>query len=80
MRFGVAYARAHGGRRMIAHVQPANVRFFERLGWSTCCNAEDYLGLAHQPMDLALTDAWLSRAGRSGLASAGSASCSFCRR
>lgn len=32
VRFGFAYARAHGGQRMIAHVQPANVRFFERLG------------------------------------------------
>lgn len=56
VRFAVAHARAHGGRRMIAHIQIANVRFFQRLGWSACCEAEDYLGLTHQPMDIALTD------------------------
>jgi putative N-acetyltransferase (TIGR04045 family) len=56
VRFAVAHARAHGGRRMIAHVQVANVPFFERLGWSAYRDAEDYLGLRHQPMDIALTD------------------------
>lgn len=55
VRFAVAHARAHGGRRMIAHIQVANVRFFERLGWSAYRDVEEYLGLAHQPMDIALT-------------------------
>jgi hypothetical protein len=41
---------------MIAHVQVENVPFFERLGWSAYRDAEDYLGLRHQPMDIALTD------------------------
>jgi putative N-acetyltransferase (TIGR04045 family) len=54
VRFAVAHAGAHGGRRMIAHVQVANVRFFERLGWSAYRDAEEYLGLTHQPMDIAL--------------------------
>jgi len=41
---------------MIAHIQIANVQFFQRLGWSVWCEAEDYHGLTHQPMDIALTD------------------------
>jgi hypothetical protein len=41
---------------MIAHIQLANVRFFNRLGWSACGDAEDYLGLIHQPMQIALRD------------------------
>jgi putative N-acetyltransferase (TIGR04045 family) len=56
VRFAVAHAGAHGGRRMIAHIQVENVRFFERLGWSAYREPEDYLGLTHQPMDIALTD------------------------
>lgn len=56
VRYAVAYARAHGGRRMIAHVQVANVRFFEHLGWSTYRDVETYLGLTHQPMHIALID------------------------
>jgi putative N-acetyltransferase (TIGR04045 family) len=55
VRFAVAYAGAHGDRRMIAHVQTSNVRFFERLGWSAYRDVELYLGLPHQPMDIGLT-------------------------
>jgi putative N-acetyltransferase (TIGR04045 family) len=55
VRFAVAYAAAHGGRRMIAHIQVANVRFFEHLGWSSYRESESYLGLTHQPMDIVLT-------------------------
>ncbi|MBC9822901.1 MSMEG_0567/Sll0786 family nitrogen starvation N-acetyltransferase [Terrabacter sp. MAHUQ-38] len=54
VRYAVAYARSHGGQRMIAQIQLANVRFFERLGWSAYEEAEDYLGLRHQPMQIAL--------------------------
>jgi len=56
VRFAVAYAGAHGGRRMVALIQVANVRFFQRLGWSACGGPEDYRGLTHQPMDIALVD------------------------
>lgn len=55
VRYAVAHAREHGGRRMIAHIQMTNVGFFERLGWSAYQGAEDYLGLTHQPMNIALT-------------------------
>jgi putative N-acetyltransferase (TIGR04045 family) len=55
VRFAVAYASAHGGRRMVAHIQAPNVRFFERLGWSAYRTAEDYLGRIHQPMHIPLT-------------------------
>lgn len=55
VRFAVAYAGAHGGRRMVAHIQAPNVRFFERLGWSVYRPAEDYLGRTHQPMHIALS-------------------------
>jgi putative N-acetyltransferase (TIGR04045 family) len=54
VQFAVAHARTHGGKRMIAHIQLANVRFFERLGWSAYCDAEDYLGRTHQPMEIVL--------------------------
>jgi putative N-acetyltransferase (TIGR04045 family) len=56
VRFAVAYARAHHGRRTIAHIQLANVRFFERLGWSADRGVEEYLGQMHQPMSIALSD------------------------
>jgi putative N-acetyltransferase (TIGR04045 family) len=56
VRFAVAHATAHGGRRMIAHIQVANVRFFERLGWSAYADAEEYLGLMHRPMHIPLID------------------------
>lgn len=56
VRFAVAHARAHGGHRMIAQIQVVNVQFFERLGWSVCGDAEDYLGHTHQPMGIALTN------------------------
>lgn len=55
VRFAVAYARAHGGRRMVAHIQAPNVRFFERLGWSAYRTTEDYLGRIHQPMHIPLS-------------------------
>lgn len=54
VRFAMAFAAAHGGRRMVAQIQATNVRFFLRLGWSACGPAERYLGLLHQPMDIAL--------------------------
>jgi putative N-acetyltransferase (TIGR04045 family) len=55
VRFAVAYAAAHGGRRMVAHIQAPNVRFFERLGWSAYRTTENYLGRTHQPMHIPLS-------------------------
>jgi putative N-acetyltransferase (TIGR04045 family) len=57
VRFAVASAACLGGREMRAHVQVANVRFFERLGWECRGGVEDYVGLPHQPMAIALAGA-----------------------
>jgi putative N-acetyltransferase (TIGR04045 family) len=54
VRAAVATAALHGGRLMQAHIQPANVLFFQRLGWETSGQQETYAGLAHQPMRIAL--------------------------
>jgi putative N-acetyltransferase (TIGR04045 family) len=50
VRYAVATAAALGGRRMTAHIQPANVVFFKRLGWASVGETEVYAGLPHQPM------------------------------
>ena len=53
VRFAVATAGALGGRRMLAHVQVPNRRFFERLGW-TVVGTETYAGLPHVAMTIDL--------------------------
>jgi putative N-acetyltransferase (TIGR04045 family) len=55
VRFAVATAGALGGAVMVAHIQPPNVRFFERLGWTCDGDIEIYCGRPHQPMRIALT-------------------------
>ena len=50
----VAAAAALGGRMMTAHIQPANVAFFQRLGWGAVGETEIYAGLPHQPMRIDL--------------------------
>ena len=55
VRFAVATAARLGGREMQAHIQPANVRFFERLGWRCAGPEEVYVGLPHQPMAIDLS-------------------------
>lgn len=54
VRFAVATAAAEGGRRMIAHVQPANEAFFRRLGWCRRGEPELYVGIPHVLMDIDL--------------------------
>jgi putative N-acetyltransferase (TIGR04045 family) len=54
VQFAVSTAGARGGTRMIAQVQVANVRFFERLGWVRDGDAALYRGVMHQPMAIAL--------------------------
>jgi hypothetical protein len=39
---------------MAAHIQPANITFFERLGWARVGEPEIYAGLPHQPMCIEL--------------------------
>lgn len=53
--FAVATAARLGGREMQAHIQPPNVRFFERLGWECRGPVEIYVGIPHQPMAIDLT-------------------------
>jgi putative N-acetyltransferase (TIGR04045 family) len=55
VRFAVDTAAALGGVEMVAHVQTANVRFFERLGWRSHGEPELYVGLPHQLMAIDLT-------------------------
>ena len=66
VRCAVATAGARGGRTMMAHIQPANVPFFERLGWAAVGEPEIYAGLPHQPMCIDLPDAGAERALRDG--------------
>jgi len=54
VRYAVATAATLGGRTMTAHIQPANVTFFRRLGWTTVGEPEIYAGLPHQPMSIDL--------------------------
>jgi hypothetical protein len=54
VRCAVATAAVLGGRVMHAHIQPTNVRFFQRLGWQPLGEREIYAGLVHQPMKIEL--------------------------
>ena len=58
VRFAVATAGARGGREMEAFIQPANVVFFERLGWQRTGGLVEYAGIAHQRMVIELTAGW----------------------
>jgi putative N-acetyltransferase (TIGR04045 family) len=55
VRFAVETAASLDGVEMVAHVQAANVRFFERLGWRRRGEPELYVGLPHQLMAIDLT-------------------------
>jgi putative N-acetyltransferase (TIGR04045 family) len=50
VRFAVATAAARGGREMEAYIQPANVTFFEWLGWRPTGGPVTYAGIPHQRM------------------------------
>jgi putative N-acetyltransferase (TIGR04045 family) len=54
VRFAVATAGARGGREMEAYIQPANVEFFEWLGWRRTGGIVDYAGRGHQRMVIPL--------------------------
>ena len=57
VRFAVTTAGVRGGTRMVAMIQLPNVRFFELLGWGAYGAVQPYHGVAHQPMDIALSPA-----------------------
>jgi len=50
VRFAVATAGARGGQQMEAYIQPANVTFFEWLGWRPAGGLVTYAGIPHQRM------------------------------
>jgi putative N-acetyltransferase (TIGR04045 family) len=52
--FAVRTAGERGGHRMVAQIQPGNVRFFEHLGWTVDGPPAPYCGITHQPMAIAL--------------------------
>jgi putative N-acetyltransferase (TIGR04045 family) len=54
VRFAVGTAGWLGGRRMIAHVQVPNVRFFEHLGWRREGAPGLFHGVDHQLMSVGL--------------------------
>ncbi len=54
VRFAVRTAAQRGGQVMHAHIQMANVRFFQRLGWTAVGDIEEYCGVPHQPMEIDL--------------------------
>jgi putative N-acetyltransferase (TIGR04045 family) len=54
VRFAVATAAARGGRQMEAYIQPANVTFFEWLGWRPVGGLVIYAGIPHQQMLIGL--------------------------
>lgn len=54
VRYAVRTAGEAGGRRMIAHVQPRNVAFFERLGWHLVGEPGAFIGRIHQQMAIEL--------------------------
>jgi putative N-acetyltransferase (TIGR04045 family) len=54
VRFAVRTAGERGGALMVAHIQLANVPFFERLGWRSDGPIERYVGVQHQPMAIEL--------------------------
>ena len=78
VRFAVATAGQRGGREMEAFIQPANVRFFQWLGWRPVGGLVTYAGIPHQRMLIGLSaqagdrDLSRQRAGRERLAGPGS--------
>ena len=54
VRLAVRTSSLEGGSVMAAMIQPANVRYFERLGWLRDGEPVEYVGHEHQPMSIAL--------------------------
>jgi hypothetical protein len=54
VRFAVGTASRLGGLVMVAQIQPANVAFFERLGWYRVGDPAPYVGRLHQQMAIDL--------------------------
>jgi putative N-acetyltransferase (TIGR04045 family) len=59
VRYAVALAGARGGMEMEAFIQPANVGFFEGLGWRRAGDIVIYAGIDHQRMVIGLRSLWM---------------------
>jgi len=52
VKFAVQTMKSGGEcKRFLAYVQPQNVRFFQRLGWTPIGEPEEYHGIPHQLME-----------------------------
>ena len=54
VRYAVRTAGEAGGSLMIAHIQPQNVTFFQRLGWHPVGEPGAFAGRIHQQMAIGL--------------------------
>lgn len=70
VRYAVAQAAARWGSEMEAFIQPANVGFFEWLGWRRAGDIVTYAGIDHQRMVIGLRSLRMphGRPGAAGLA------------
>ncbi|MEQ9619494.1 MAG: GNAT family N-acetyltransferase [Deltaproteobacteria bacterium] len=57
VRFAVQTMKSGSCKKFLAYVQPQNVRFFKRLGWTPIGEAETYQGFPHQLMEADLDSA-----------------------
>lgn len=64
VRFAVTTAAQRGGAEMEAFIQPANVTFFEWLGWRRAGGLVAYAGIPHQRMVIGLSGVRAAAAGR----------------
>lgn len=55
VKFAVQTMKSGDCKKFLAHVQPQNVRFFIRLGWTPIGVPETYQGMPHQLMEADLT-------------------------
>jgi len=55
VRFAVRTAGELGGSEMVAHIQLANVRFFDHLGWTSVGTPAPFHGVEHQLMRIGLS-------------------------
>jgi putative N-acetyltransferase (TIGR04045 family) len=57
VKFAVQTMKSGDCKKFLAHVQPQNVRFFIRLGWTPVGEPEIYQGFPHQLMEANLDSA-----------------------
>jgi putative N-acetyltransferase (TIGR04045 family) len=79
VRYAVALAGARGGMEMEAFIQPANVGFFEWLGWRRAGDIVIYAGIDHQRMVIGLRRLWMPWPAGRGRAAPISAERSICK-